>query len=130
MTLMLQVPGIMRLKLHYDELLSSFAFKLTLRRYTVVGQPFQPAEPDPAADAAAGAGNMWTTWSTGDTYSAGAVIAVLTTFRDYPSGRGGTLHCSTQCELFVLVPDKVLLNARVCSVEWVPGGLDRPSNLW
>jgi hypothetical protein len=28
----------MRFKLHYDKLLSSFAFKFNLRRYTVVGQ--------------------------------------------------------------------------------------------
>jgi len=32
---MLKSPGIKRLKLKYDELLSSFAFKFNLRRYAV-----------------------------------------------------------------------------------------------
>ena len=34
---MLKAPGTKRLKLEYDELLRSFAFKLYLRRYTKVG---------------------------------------------------------------------------------------------
>jgi hypothetical protein len=36
MTLVLEVPGLIRLKLHHDKPLSSFAFKCKLRRYIEV----------------------------------------------------------------------------------------------
>ena len=44
----LKAPGAKRLKLTYDELRSSFAFKLNVRRYKKVGRAISALELKPA----------------------------------------------------------------------------------